>query len=171
MAVTPERAAAIAKHVCRDPVEPGQKLALDDDDLRSPSECLEKHDRGEILGLRPVGQAAEDGAKLFAARYHPNTERPPKMEMLSIIEQDENFRPISHIRADSATWDEGGRQWALESDPAKQKQLIDDLQRAHLDNVTYVPLGMYQPAIIYRKELSGIIPAPAIFYWNIKKKS
>jgi hypothetical protein len=30
---------------------------------------------------------------------------------------------------------------------------------------------MYQPSIIYRKELSGIIPAPAIFYWNIKKKS
>jgi peptide/nickel transport system substrate-binding protein len=55
------------------------------------------------------------------------------------------------------------------SDPAKQKQLIDDLQRAHLDNVSYVPLGMYQPTIIYRKELSGIIPAPAIFYWNIKR--
>jgi peptide/nickel transport system substrate-binding protein len=36
--------------------------------------------------------------------------------------------------------------------------------------VTYVPLGMYRPAIIYRKELSGIIPAPAIFYWNIRKK-
>ena len=60
MAVTPERAAAIAKHVRRDPVEPGQKLALDDDDLRSPPEGLEKHDRGEILRLRPVGQATEE---------------------------------------------------------------------------------------------------------------
>jgi len=64
-----------------------------------------------------------------------------------------------------------GRQWALESDLAKQKQIVDELQRAHLDNVTLVPLGMYQPTIIYRKDLTDIIPAPAIFYWNIKKKS
>jgi peptide/nickel transport system substrate-binding protein len=65
---------------------------------------------------------------------------------------------------------EFGRKWALESDPAKRRELIDELQRVHLENVSYVPLGMYRPAIIYRKELSGIIPAPAIFYWNIKKK-
>ena len=64
-----------------------------------------------------------------------------------------------------------GRAWALETDPAKQKQLVDELQRVHLENVTLVPLGMYQPAIIYRKDLTDIIPAPAIFYWNIKKKS
>jgi peptide/nickel transport system substrate-binding protein len=62
------------------------------------------------------------------------------------------------------------RQWTLASDPDKRKGLIDELQRVHLENVTYVPLGMYRPAIIYRKELSGIIPAPAIFYWNIRKK-
>lgn len=63
-----------------------------------------------------------------------------------------------------------GRKWALETDAAKQRQLIDELQGVHLDNVSYVPLGMYRPAIIYRKELTDIIPAPAIFYWNIKKK-
>ena len=60
MAVTPERAVAITKHVRRDPVEPGQELALDDDDLVPSPECLEKDDRGEILRLRPVGQAAEE---------------------------------------------------------------------------------------------------------------
>jgi peptide/nickel transport system substrate-binding protein len=63
-----------------------------------------------------------------------------------------------------------GRKWALETDPAKRKQIVDELQRIHLESVTYVPLGKYRPAIVYRKELSGIIPAPAIFYWNIEKK-
>jgi peptide/nickel transport system substrate-binding protein len=63
------------------------------------------------------------------------------------------------------------RQWALEADPAKRRQITDELQRVHLENVTLVPLGMYRPTIIYRKELTDIIPAPAIFYWNIKKKS
>jgi peptide/nickel transport system substrate-binding protein len=62
------------------------------------------------------------------------------------------------------------RQWALETDPAKRKQITDELQRAHLENVTLVPLGMYRPTIIYRKELTDIIPAPAIFYWNVKKR-
>ena len=62
-----------------------------------------------------------------------------------------------------------GRQWTLEGDVDKKKALIDDLQRVHLENVTSVPLGMYRPTIIHRKELSGIIPAPAIFYWNIRK--
>src|SRR4051812_5018244 len=79
---------------------------------------VRKHDYGveqDSRAFRIDAMRAEDGAKLFAARYHPNTERPPKMEMLSIIEQDENFRPISHIRADSATWDERGRQWSLEN--------------------------------------------------------
>ena len=32
-------------------------------------------------------------------------------------------------------------------------------------------MNLNRVGIIYRKELSGIIPAPAIFYWNIKKKS
>ncbi|MDX6751228.1 ABC transporter substrate-binding protein [Geminicoccaceae bacterium 1502E] len=63
------------------------------------------------------------------------------------------------------------QQWALETDSDKRKELIDELQRVHLDNVTYVPLGQYRPAIIYRKELSGVIPGPVLFYWNIEKKS
>jgi len=62
------------------------------------------------------------------------------------------------------------RQWALETEPAKRKQITDELQRVHLENVTLVPLGMYRPTIIYRKELTDIIPAPAIFYWNVKKR-
>ena len=79
---------------------------------------VRKHDYGvdqDSRAFRIDAMRAEDGAKLFAARYHPNTERAPKMEMLSIIEQDENFRPISHIRADSATWDDQGKQWTLEN--------------------------------------------------------
>jgi hypothetical protein len=58
--VTPERASAIAKHVRRDPEEPGQELALQDDDLSPSPECLEKDDRGEVFRLRPVRQAAEE---------------------------------------------------------------------------------------------------------------
>ena len=59
-AVTPERTTPIAQHVRRDPVEPGQELPLDDDDLPAAPERLEKDNRGEVLRLRPIGQAAEE---------------------------------------------------------------------------------------------------------------
>jgi peptide/nickel transport system substrate-binding protein len=62
------------------------------------------------------------------------------------------------------------RQWALETDPAKRKQITDELQKTHLDNVSYVPLGQYRSIIAYRKELAGLIRAPSLFYWNIEKR-
>jgi peptide/nickel transport system substrate-binding protein len=61
------------------------------------------------------------------------------------------------------------RAWGLESDPAKRKQLTDELQRLHLENVSYIPLGQYQNQIAYRKELKGVLRGPALFYWNVEK--
>jgi peptide/nickel transport system substrate-binding protein len=59
--------------------------------------------------------------------------------------------------------------WAYETDPAKRKEIIDELQRLHIDDVTNIPLGQYQSVIAYRKALKGILPGPALFYWNIDK--
>jgi peptide/nickel transport system substrate-binding protein len=61
------------------------------------------------------------------------------------------------------------RAWGLEADPAKRKQLTDELQRLHLENVSYIPLGQYQNQIAYRKELKGVLRGPALFYWNVEK--
>jgi hypothetical protein len=57
--VTPECPPTVAEHVRRDPVEPGQELAVYDDDLIPTPERLEEDDRREILGLRPVGESAK----------------------------------------------------------------------------------------------------------------
>jgi peptide/nickel transport system substrate-binding protein len=62
------------------------------------------------------------------------------------------------------------KKWSLESDPAKRKQLVDELQRIHLESVTYVPLGQYRNLIAYRKSISGVIPGPALVFWNMEKK-
>ena len=62
------------------------------------------------------------------------------------------------------------RQWATETDAAKRKQITDELQKAHMDNVSNIPLGQYRSVIAYRKELTGLIRAPALFYWNVEKK-
>jgi peptide/nickel transport system substrate-binding protein len=63
------------------------------------------------------------------------------------------------------------KQWTLETDPDKRKQLTDALQRAQLESVTNIPLGQYRNVIAYRKTLKGVIPGPALFYWNIEKSS
>ena len=61
------------------------------------------------------------------------------------------------------------RQWALETNAAKRKQLIDELQKVHMDNVSYIPLGQYRSVIAYRKNIAGVIESPALFYWNLEK--
>ncbi|MEO1092462.1 MAG: ABC transporter substrate-binding protein [Pseudomonadota bacterium] len=61
--------------------------------------------------------------------------------------------------------------WALESDAAKRAAIVDELQQLHLENVSYIPLGQYRTAILYSKDISDVIPGPAIFYWNLKKSS
>jgi lipopolysaccharide export LptBFGC system permease protein LptF len=55
----------------------------------------------------------ERNAKLFAGRYYPYA-TPPSMKEVDIIEQDSNLRPVAHIRAQGATWDESSRSWKLE---------------------------------------------------------
>ncbi|MEQ8393595.1 ABC transporter substrate-binding protein [Thalassobaculum sp.] len=63
------------------------------------------------------------------------------------------------------------REWALEADPKKARALVDQIQTLHMQNVTYIPLGQYRPAIAYRKEISGVIQSPSLFYWNLKKSN
>lgn len=60
-------------------------------------------------------------------------------------------------------------EWAEETDPAKRRAIDEELQRLHLEQVTYVPLGQYRSVIAARKNLTGIIPGPALFYWNVEK--
>jgi peptide/nickel transport system substrate-binding protein len=59
--------------------------------------------------------------------------------------------------------------WAVETDAAKRHAITEELQRRHLESVTYIPLGQYQSVIAARKNLTGIIGGPALFYWNIDK--
>jgi peptide/nickel transport system substrate-binding protein len=61
------------------------------------------------------------------------------------------------------------RAWGLETDPAARERIQRDLEKAHLDQVTLIPVGQFQGVIAARNTLTGIIPGPALFYWNIDK--
>ena len=76
-----------------------------------------KHDQLHTGGGRTFAiHAMQDDANglLNAGRYHPEgATGPPWMEQVDVVEVDENFVPIAHIRADRGDWDPNRRQWKL----------------------------------------------------------
>lgn len=61
--------------------------------------------------------------------------------------------------------------YSREADPAKQKAIVETLQKRLYDHVVpYVNYGQwYQPAA-YRDNLEGVLISPVPFFWNIAKK-
>jgi len=59
--------------------------------------------------------------------------------------------------------------WGLEPDAAARQRILKQLEAVHLETVTQIPLGQYRSSIAYRRSLTGLIPGPALFYWNIEK--
>ncbi len=61
-------------------------------------------------------------------------------------------------------------QFAHESDPAKQKEIVENLQKYWVDHPTHVNLGQwYQPAA-QRSNVAGMMTAPVPVFWNMTKK-
>jgi peptide/nickel transport system substrate-binding protein len=61
-------------------------------------------------------------------------------------------------------------QFARETDPAKQKAIAETVQTRATQTVTHINLGQwYQPGAA-RRNVSGILTAPAPVFWNVEKK-
>jgi len=75
------------------------------------------HDKLHVSGGRtfPIHAMQDDANGLLnAGRFHPEGEPvAPWMEYMDVIEVDDQFTPIAHIRADRADWDAHARQWKL----------------------------------------------------------
>ncbi len=59
--------------------------------------------------------------------------------------------------------------WYEAPDPATQKRITDDIQRAVLDEVPYIPLGQFFQPIAVRDTISDILDSPFPILWNAKK--
>lgn len=105
---------------------------------------IRKHDFGVDSDTRWFAISAmrdEGRGKLFASRYFATEDR-PHMDYLSVVEQDENYRPVSLIRADSAEWDEAGGQWIL-----KNGHIDRNLSPDQKLPVKSEPLAVYKSSI------------------------
>jgi peptide/nickel transport system substrate-binding protein len=60
--------------------------------------------------------------------------------------------------------------FAREADPAKQKQLAEQVQIRAYDQVVYLPLGEFQNVTGARANLVGLLDAPPTLLYNIEKR-
>ena len=56
-----------------------------------------------------------------------------------------------------------------ETDPAKQKVLVDAMHRRLWGVVPYVPLDQLKQPFLWRKNISGVLKANTLVFWNIEK--
>ena len=59
--------------------------------------------------------------------------------------------------------------FARETNPAKQKQLASQIQQKAMDSVTYIPIGQYLQFNAIRGNVTGFLPSPVTFFWNLAK--
>jgi peptide/nickel transport system substrate-binding protein len=61
-------------------------------------------------------------------------------------------------------------QFSKESDPAKQKQIVEDLQKYWVNHPTHIHLGQWYSPIARRTNIDGNMIAPVTVFWNVTKK-
>jgi peptide/nickel transport system substrate-binding protein len=59
------------------------------------------------------------------------------------------------------------REWIRATDPAKRRQIAEQVQTLAYDEVPYVPWGQYTQPTAYRKNVKGVLTFPASLYWNV----
>jgi peptide/nickel transport system substrate-binding protein len=60
-------------------------------------------------------------------------------------------------------------QYMKEGDPAKQKALVEAMHKRLWEVIPYVPLGQFKQPFIWRKNVTGVVRAGTLVFWNIDK--
>ncbi len=60
--------------------------------------------------------------------------------------------------------------FARETNPAKQRQIAEQVQVRAVQYPTHVPLGQWYGAFALRKNVEGVLEAPVTVFWNVTKK-
>ena len=58
-------------------------------------------------------------------------------------------------------------EWSRTQDPARKKELTDEIQRLAYEEVPYVSWGQWSLPSAYRTYVKGVLPFPAPIFWNV----
>ena len=60
-------------------------------------------------------------------------------------------------------------QWLKATTVDARKKLAAEIQTRAFEIVPYIPTGQWTPKTAYRKNLKGVVQAPAFLMWNVEK--
>ncbi len=60
-------------------------------------------------------------------------------------------------------------EWLKTPDSEARQEIAIKIQARAFETVPYVPTGQWSPVTAYRKNVTGVIIAPALFIWNVEK--
>jgi peptide/nickel transport system substrate-binding protein len=62
-------------------------------------------------------------------------------------------------------------QWIATADGLRQKELAAAIERRAFEVVPYVPAGLVQQPMAFRRNLTGMVLSPVQLFWNIEKRA
>jgi peptide/nickel transport system substrate-binding protein len=60
-------------------------------------------------------------------------------------------------------------EWLKTSDSEARQEIAAKIQARAFETLPYIPTGQWSPVTAYRKNVKGVIIAPALFMWNVEK--
>jgi peptide/nickel transport system substrate-binding protein len=61
--------------------------------------------------------------------------------------------------------------WVRETDPAKARAIVEDIQRRGMEITVYIPYGEFQAPAAWRDTVQGILSIPeTLVFWNVAKQ-
>jgi lipopolysaccharide export system permease protein len=121
------------------------------------------HDKLNVAGGKTFAvHAMQDDANglLNVGRYHPEAEEGhPWMEEVDVVEVDDNFIPVAHLRAKRGDWDPHAKQWRLTDGVrttnlapaasavaagAKTRGVLTEVAAAYRSSITPDEIALYQ---------------------------
>jgi peptide/nickel transport system substrate-binding protein len=60
-------------------------------------------------------------------------------------------------------------EWLKTSDSEARQEIAAKIQSRAFETLPYIPTGQWSPVTAYRKNIKGVIIAPALFMWNLEK--
>jgi peptide/nickel transport system substrate-binding protein len=60
-------------------------------------------------------------------------------------------------------------EWLKTNDSEARQEIAAKIQARAFETLPYIPTGQWSPVTAYRKNIKGVIIAPALFMWNVEK--
>jgi peptide/nickel transport system substrate-binding protein len=133
------------------------------------------------IGMNAELQATDQGAYFARRNNRESVDKGGWSIFQTWFNAPDLLNPVAHLPLQGngakgyAGWPENAevealrRAWLKAKDLDEQKEIAGKIQTLAFADVFYIPLGQFKLPTAYRRDLTGVIPAPIPFFWNLEK--